>query len=33
MLMAATLIFSQKNNENTKVDSQKDLVVLEQPAL
>jgi hypothetical protein len=33
MLMAATFIFSQKSNENTKVDSQKDLVVLEQSAL
>ncbi|WP_262711994.1 hypothetical protein [Formosa maritima] len=30
MLLAATLIFSQKNNENTKVKAQKELVVHEQ---
>ena len=30
MLMAATLIFSQKNNENAKVETHQDLVVVEQ---
>lgn len=33
MLMAATLIFSQKNSETSKAKTQQDLVVLEQPAL
>ena len=33
MLMAATLIFSQKNNEDVKDETQQDLVVLEQTIL